>query len=324
MIEGIVTNINTEEPLQLVNVYLSGTTIGSSTSDSGRYCLEKVSEGTYQLIIQHIGYEIFVKNIQIEPEKKYVIDAKLVPKVYTIDDIEIQTTIPVEWQDHLEFFEQQFLGESDNADDCIILNPEVLDFNLNDDTEEFSATTDSIIRVKNNSLGYQINLVLAEFKCKKDFLSYYRIYPRFELLEAIDTDELEEWEDNRHKTYTTSRKHFFSALAKNKLSEENFKLLRSRSLSWIMKGRGQYVDENTLRISDTRSPMYKQFYLNDFLRISYPPENINKPSIIYLKQDFIVIDTLGNVLTPQVLEVTGDWYDRRVADMLPMDYQPID
>ena len=64
-IKGTVTDTTTGEPLPLVNVYLSGSTFGASTSQTGIYCMENIPGGSYQLIFQHIGYEIKVQTIQI-------------------------------------------------------------------------------------------------------------------------------------------------------------------------------------------------------------------------------------------------------------------
>jgi hypothetical protein len=322
IVSGKVTDINTGEALNLVNVYISGTTYGASTSDSGVYCIERVPSGTYQLVFQHIGYEIEVKSIQIDMNQTYTFNAQLNPQIFNTDEISIQTAYPEEWQEQLEFFVRQFIGESENGEECEIINPHVLNFATNDETEEFIAKTDSILQIKNNSLGYLLKVAIADFKCIEDYLSYYHIYPRFELLKASDADEQERWENNRSETYQASLKHFFSTLARNKMSEEHFKMLEANNIGWFSRGHGTFVDENALRISDTRSPLYKRFYLNNFLKISYSPENIHPPSIIFLNQDFIVIDTLGNVITPQLLQVAGYWYERRVADLLPMDYLP--
>jgi hypothetical protein len=322
IVSGSVTDLISGEALSLVNVYISGTTYGASTSDSGKYCIERVPSGTYQLVFQHIGYEIEVKSIEIDMHQMYTIDTQLNPQIYKTEEISIQTTYPDEWQDQLDFFVQQFIGENSNAEECEILNPEVLVFETISETDEFIAKSDSIIQIRNNALGYKLQVALIDFRCIEDYLSFYLIYPRFEIMKSEDAEEREMWEKNRYETYQASLKHFFSTLARNKMSEENFKMLEANNISWLMRGRGKFVDDNALRIADTRSPLYKRFHLQNFLRVTYSPEDIHPPSIIFLKQDFIIIDTLGNVITPQHIEVAGYWYERRVADLLPMDYLP--
>ena len=66
--------------------------------------------------------------------------------------------------------------------------------------------------------------------------------------------------------------------------------------------------------------MYKEFYLDDYLKVSYGIGRSYSKSIIKLRQNHIVIDTLGNVLTPDKIERAGKWHEDRVADTLPMEY----
>jgi len=308
---GTVTD-TTGEPLHLVNVYLSGSTFGASTSRTGIYCMENIPGGSYQLIFQHIGYQIKVQNIQIEDDKIYEIDAQLPPKIYDSEAIQISATEPTEWRTQLNFFIKEFIGESQNADDCKILNPEVLNFHSDQETNNLIASTDSILRVINYALGYRLNIVLLDFRCKSDELIQYRIYLRFEILQANDDEQEQQWIENRQKTYHASFKHFLSTLARGKINEEYFRLSRGRFR--------YFVHSDSLKIIDMQSPLYKTFILDDHLRVSYSPERLYPASIIKFKQNYIVIDTLGNVLTPDLIEMTGEWYKHRVADLLPREY----
>jgi hypothetical protein len=322
IIYGKVVDADSEEPLHLVNVYLSGTTYGASTSEAGIYCMENVPAGSYQLIFQHVGYDVQVAKIQIAENQSYEIDASIKAKFFTTEEIQIVSTEPEEWQEQLKFFIRQFIGESFNAEYCEILNPEVLNFTVDPESDLFIATTDSVVRIKNYNLGYQINLVLQEFKCKEDYLLTYSIFPRFELMTAFDEDEKEEWDENRRKTYISSSRHFFSTLARRKIDEERFSITTADDITRLKRGRGFTVEGEFIRIEDMRSPLYKKLYYRGMMRVAYSPENIHVPSIVNFQSDYVIIDTLGNVLTPQSVSWGGDWYDRRVADLLPMDYIP--
>jgi hypothetical protein len=321
-LHGRVIDSNTGEPIALVNVYLSGDTFGASTSQTGTFFIENIPSGSYQLIFQHVGYEIKAINVQLDANQTYKIDARLLPKIYDSEEIQVITTEPEEWKKQFKFFIKEFIGESINADDCEILNPEVLNFQFNNDSDEFIAYTDSIVRIKNLSLGYQINLVLADFTCDRDNLIHYLIYPKFEILEAKNEEEQEQWQKNRQRTYQGSLKHFLSSLARGKIMEENFYLSRGDYISWLMKGRGSFVRGDSLKIIDTDMPLYKKFFLDDYLRVSSSPNNIFPSSIIKFKYGYIIIDTLGNVLTPNSINSAGEWYKARVADLLPLQYVP--
>jgi hypothetical protein len=317
-ITGKVIDANTGGSINLVNVYLSGTTYGAATSQAGIYLMENILPGSYQLIFQHIGFEIKVGNIQLEANQTYEIHAQLLPKIYASEEIQISTTEPKEWKKQLKLFIREFIGESINASDCEILNPEVLNFRQ--DSKEFIAFTDSIIRVENRSLGYQINLVLADFSCHDDLLSRYLIYPKFEVLEARNEKEQKKWINKRENTYHGSFKHFLRALAGEKVEEEHFKLSTSINIRRLVQGYGRFIFSDSLTVSTGNSPLYKKFYLNGYLKVSYGNPYSN--SIIKFNQDYIVIDTLGNVWTPDNVKKAGVWYMERVADTLPMEYVP--
>ena len=321
MIEGMVTDLSSGEPVQLVNVYLSGTTFGASTSQTGLYSIENIPGGTYQLIFQHVGYEVKIHPIEIGTDLSYEMNMHLQPRVYEGESIQVITSKPEEWLEQLNFFKKQFIGESHNAKICEIFNPEVLNFELDPEYGEFTAHTDSIVHIVNYALGYQIYLVLGDFLCKNEQLSHYLIYPRFESLEPADEEQMEEWVENRRKTYKGSFKHFLSALARGKLAEEYFQIVRSDEITPLIHGFGKSVNGQGLDIMDM-GPLYKKFYLTDYLKIWYSPRELFPPSIIKFELNYIMIDTLGNVLTPWSVKHSGAWYKKRIADTLPMEYMP--
>ncbi len=55
VVTGIVTSIG-GEPLPFANVYIQGTTLGTTTNGEGNYRLE-LKAGTYQIVYQYIGYK---------------------------------------------------------------------------------------------------------------------------------------------------------------------------------------------------------------------------------------------------------------------------
>ena len=321
VIKGTVTDLSTGQPVQLVNVYLSGSTFGASTSQTGNYFIENIPGGTYQLIFQHIGYELKIYPVQIEADRSYEINMRLQPRIYEGESIQVITAKPEEWLEQLEFFKKQFIGESYNAKRCEIINPEVLNFELDPEYGEFTAHTDSVVRIVNYSLGYQIYLVLGDFLCKNEQLSHYLIYPKFESLKPADEEQMEEWIENRRKTYKGSFKHFLSALARGKLAEEYFQIVKSDEIVPLIHGFGESVDGKGLDIIDM-GPLYKKFYIDDYLKIWYSPKELFPPSIIKFELNYIMIDTLGNVLTPWSVKHSGAWFKKRVADTLPMEYMP--
>ena len=321
-LKGKVIDASTGDPVQLVNVYLSGTTFGASTSQSGNYCMENIPAGSYQLVFQHVGYEIILKNIQIEEKQHYEIAAQLQPKIYNLNEIQISTNEPSEWRNQYNYFVKKFIGESENAAKCEILNPEVLNFDVEQDSKVFIAYTDSIIRIINRSLGYQINIVLVEFRCDNDYLTHYQIHPSFKILEARNESEQKEWIQNRQKTYEGSFKHFLSVLARGKIMEENYSLFSTNDIVWYRDLSSHIIRGDSLKIIDMEASLYKKFYFDDYLIVNYWQGYTSPISIMKFNRGYIVIDTLGNIVTPGLVELGGEWYKQRVADILPREYTP--
>ena len=57
VLEGLVKDKSTGEPLVGANVFIVGTSIGTATTNEGKYKLSKVSPGVYMLKATYIGYE---------------------------------------------------------------------------------------------------------------------------------------------------------------------------------------------------------------------------------------------------------------------------
>jgi CarboxypepD_reg-like domain len=56
-ISGVVLDDDTGEPIPTVNVFLDGTTLGTSTNKYGEYKIDYIPMGSYKIIASMIGYE---------------------------------------------------------------------------------------------------------------------------------------------------------------------------------------------------------------------------------------------------------------------------
>ncbi len=125
-------------------------------------------------------------------------------------------------------FTKEFLGESSNADDCEIINPEIIDFEIDKNTDELIATTEDAIVIVNHSLGYKIKAYLKDFVWSRSGDDgRFQIYPLFEELNSTDEKEKNNWQINRLDTYKGSFRHFLKSCAEGKVYEEGFRLMRS-------------------------------------------------------------------------------------------------
>lgn len=62
---GHVTDKNTKEHLPYVTVLLKGTTIGTSTDDTGHYFLKNLPEGTFTIEVRSVGYRTETRTVNL-------------------------------------------------------------------------------------------------------------------------------------------------------------------------------------------------------------------------------------------------------------------
>ncbi|MGH7494761.1 MAG: TonB-dependent receptor [bacterium] len=79
-VRGVVRNRESSNPLPGANVWLEGTTLGTTTDLEGRYLISRVPAGTYFLRVTYVGYKQFRIQVMIQAEEATKQDAKLLPE----------------------------------------------------------------------------------------------------------------------------------------------------------------------------------------------------------------------------------------------------
>ena len=68
-IVGHILDKKTGEHLSFINVYLHGTTIGTTTDATGHYYMKNLPEGKYTLVMKSIGYKTEEKTVTLKKGK---------------------------------------------------------------------------------------------------------------------------------------------------------------------------------------------------------------------------------------------------------------
>ena len=89
-VKGLVKDSDNKNPLVGANVYITGTGMGTSTSDEGRYNIANVSPGTYTLKASYIGYESEEIEITVTEGEELEQDFEL--KYVTIEGKTVEVT----------------------------------------------------------------------------------------------------------------------------------------------------------------------------------------------------------------------------------------
>ncbi|MBM2846720.1 MAG: TonB-dependent receptor, partial [Bacteroidetes bacterium] len=95
-IRGKITDLETGEPLSLVNVLIVGSGRGGVTDDKGEYFVSGVPAGTYIVRSSLLGYRTFeAKKVAIDADETSVLDFKLASELIEKEGITVEGARPL-------------------------------------------------------------------------------------------------------------------------------------------------------------------------------------------------------------------------------------
>jgi hypothetical protein len=318
-LSGDVRHAESGEPLPMANVFLAHTLLGTSTDAWGRFHLEGIPPGHYHLVVSMVGFRALHEEIDIAEGAREARTFLLQVRELVAEEIQVEGLSPVAWRRTLPRFLEAFLGRTENASDCAILNPHVINFRRDSLNDRLIAWSDSALVVENRALGYRLSILLETFSWDTDRdEGRYSIFPRFTSLSARSQEEAERWQKNRVRTHEGSLRHFLAALLRDALDDSLFALY-SGPLDELRAGNGLRVGGEEIERLPGLLPRTTRISFAGWLRVDYC--NVIPTAHSYVKMEGMTatIDSRGNLLTPFALMVGGEWAKRRVADLLPID-----
>ncbi|NOX90463.1 MAG: TonB-dependent receptor [Calditrichaeota bacterium] len=95
-LSGVVTDVRTGEPLAGVNVYLEGTSYGSSTDQDGFFYILNIPPGRYTLIASYVGYKVFqAKNVKIDIDLTTTLNIRLEEAILEGETVVVVSERPI-------------------------------------------------------------------------------------------------------------------------------------------------------------------------------------------------------------------------------------
>ncbi|MCO5949912.1 TonB-dependent receptor [Mucilaginibacter flavidus] len=380
-ITGRVLNQADTKPLANVNVFLSNATVGDKTTSNGTFRLSSVKPGKYDLVVSIVGFDTYKQSIIVGSANITIPDILIFPKTFALREVKIVPKTDPSRAFYYDIFKKEFLGQSDFAKDCRILNPEMLDFAYDDKESNLTASSADFLVIENQALGYRIKYLLANFtaesKDEERQMIHYEGSSLFENLEGT-APQKREWQKRRQEVYEGSPKHFLQAVLNNHLEEEGFRVLQyaiyqnpQRPSDEIIDSKIKYFKElkiQTTKTSDSLLSWEKKKRLkktltalmkyqlnkndlvklndkgtyalsceNDALHITYsknrrfstatPIARLNSPynndvTLLTFNEPSGYFDDNGVYLNPNAIVYSGAWTKRRIAELLPSDYEP--
>lgn len=321
IITGKIVDEN-NDPLYGVSVYFDGTTIGTTTDYNGLFELKLQSLPNATLVISYIGYESVYFNTIQSP-----VELKLKPSSIVLKGVTLEP-VPFSRKEMLAVFREQFLGRTKGGKNCVILNEEAVQFSYESKNFKLSAFADEKLKIKNNYLGYIIEIDLIDFfvqynkrTLSNDYLrgSYFAVTSFFREME----DAGKSFEKNRRSAYAGSPKHFFKNIIEKKWGKKEF-VLFDGSFPTDADLHFEISDAHAMkRIKvkgkpiTTNSPSAPKFYRS--FNMLY--NNKEQSKIIFKTAEFYV-DAFGNHTPIDQIDFSGEISKKRFGDMLPLDYEP--
>ncbi|MDR3694554.1 carboxypeptidase-like regulatory domain-containing protein [Mucilaginibacter sp.] len=349
-ISGRVINKSDRQPVADASVFLNNATVGTKTADNGTFTLTNVRPGQYDLVVSIIGFETVHQNIMVNKDLQLP-DILFTPKTIALKEVKIMS--PDDRDKYYQKFKRLFLGVSDFAADCKILNPDLLDFDFDRTTKVFSASSSDYLEIENRALGYRIKYFLNDFKNdEKSGIFYFEGTAAFSEMKG-GRPEMRKWQKNRLKVYLGSSMHFLRSAIANNLQTEGFRVLRlirtpdtAKSLTGIPRFKETLVTKPYLNVNDFIHAteiqgeyalgypdclyvMYAKKWAHQAIKNPAAPQPANPAFLddpvattLIFDRAYSYFDENGIIINPQSVLFEGSWGTSRVAELLPVDYVP--
>lgn len=382
-ISGRILNGADLKPIANASVFLNNATIGSKSAADGSFTLHNISPGKYDLIISDVEFETYNQSVVVVNTNIILPDISLQSRTIGLKEVKIKFKTDPNRERNYEWFKNEFLGASAFAQECKILNPDVIDLDYDENAKILTASSYDFIEIENDALGYKIKYLLTDFllddKDPDKKKIYYKGAVSMEELQGTASQE-RHWKANRQGVYENSPMHFLRSALADQLGNDGFRVLKYAiyanperpaddlingkikyyksitsadagqrdSLSfWIRKSKlektvkkllssplsqkdiinstdkqGQYnliCDSGGLYVAFNKR---HRFHINDQLNYLYNQSNTENTLVLFNSPQTLFYSN-GVISNPYNVMYYGVWGKNRVAELLPVNYQPV-
>jgi hypothetical protein len=276
-ITGRVINHNDKRPIANASVFLSNTTVGNESSNDGRFILKGVKSGKYQIIVSVVGFKIYTETINVNDYILELHDIELTPDIKALKEVNIKYKVDPDRATYLKWFKEQFLGTSELASDCVLTNPEVLDFEYDKKKDILTASSYDFLKIENRGLGYRLKYLIKDFSyCTNPEMKQGLQFQGFVLFQEMKGTAGEEkrWKRKRQEAYEGSEMHFLRSLVDNRLDEEGFRVLQWAIYQNPDRPAESVIDSKIMAFKKLKSTDSRKY--SDSLRFWEKKKNLKK------------------------------------------------
>lgn len=339
-IVGRVVDAETNKPLPRTHVFIARSMKGTITDSTGRFRLEHVPPGSKRLYVSRLGYEDEALDLLLRSSRTLTFTFELDSKVLQGPAVTVSDNRSEEWYERLRRFKRLFIGESDQAKQCTLVNPEVLRFEKKW-WGKFEASAQKPLVIENRALGYRITYFLEEFE-ERGRVVRWDGEPLFDTLIPRDSLQAARWRKRRLRAYRGSLRHFLRALIDGRLEEEQFEMYRiPRASAFRTVSRADRIPIDRDYILESGSDSLYHLNTYDRLEVIYHGEPESEAylewadfddrrsprdyqtSQIELNEHPIHVDPYGEIVEPYGATLYRYFsFTVRMAELLPREYEP--
>lgn len=338
VISGKVIDRNTREGVPFANVYLNSTSLGVATELNGEFSFKGPEHpGVYEVVVSFVGYETRKFTLDWVGTSRQIGIIELTPKGEELNSVEVVAKRDVAWERKYGKFKKAFLGNTDYARECEILNPWEIEFK-SEKEGILLATANNPIQIQNNALGYLVFFDLTQFKTHGQS---YLIEGHTRFLEQSPKDSIQRnrWKANREVIYRRSRQYLLRSIVQHRLHGEGFKLYREKTgfenqtsrSAFFYQELGRFLlpmDTGTM-VRQTKQQGVYSIRATGNLEVHYTKAFARRRTyndVPWLVgwvniQDSLLVNEDGIELNPLAVNVSGYLNAERVANLLPLNYK---
>lgn len=308
-------------PLPGTHVFVDGTTIGDAADADGRAELWIPAPRAAPIRVSAIGFASARVLRAVAPGDTLRFGFALQAEPVVAGEVEVAAERGAAWQRRLDRFAFTLLGYSENARHARLLDPNVLRFEVHDGT--LHARTVRPLEVRNLALAYDVTLFDLRATVSPESWEW-SAGVRFDDLCAPACSE--HVLRSRAKAYVGSAHHFARAAVSGRLRAEGFQAEHVEAV-----GDRVYPGERLLRLVGAREARRVAFAPDSAgwradvpgaLWIRYSDRRRSFDSWLTVEAGVLRVGPERTLFTHQGATYYGAWNHRRLADMLPADYEP--
>lgn len=332
-VTGRVMDANGKQPLQGASAFCVNTSFGSISNAEGYFKLYLPSGG-YDLMVSFTGYERQSFRINTQNASNDTLQVLLTTQSKNLEEVTVVASneVPDGWNVYGQFFKEQFIGTSNNAINCKILNPEVLHFFYNKKKNRLKVTAKEDLLIENSALGYYINYQLDSFAYQ--YANESAVLTGYALFREMDTTEavMSQFRKNRAATFLGSKLHFMHTVYDSTVKEEGFILQKVnpsnnsqvREMTNLYDSLHYNVDSEVVVVDWTGT--YRVIYKARPEKTYLDAKKLDSKTTPYQLSLMIIeqgleIERNGYFFDQNKVSIQGYWAWKKIAESLPDNYE---